>query len=196
MATRYSYPIDLHEEREGGYSVSFPDFDEAFTDGDTVAEAVAEARRLPGGGARGPHRAAREDIPVPSAAKGRPAVTPGAVLAAKAALFTRPCAKSGSPTAPSQWPWAFRKARFAACSTPATPPRSAGWRKPWRDSESASSSPWKRPPDCGPAAQITRPAGRRSPTSAGPASAARAPRTDGSRTVRRRSSRGRRWPAR
>ena len=25
MATRYSYPIDLHEEREGGYSVTFPD---------------------------------------------------------------------------------------------------------------------------------------------------------------------------
>ena len=31
MATRYSYPIDLHRERDGGYSVTFPDFDEAFS---------------------------------------------------------------------------------------------------------------------------------------------------------------------
>ena len=86
MATRYSYPIDLHEEREGGFSVTFPDFDEAFTDGDTVADAVAEAadcleESLAGRIAR------REDIPAPSQAKGRPAVAPGAVLAAKAALY-------------------------------------------------------------------------------------------------------------
>ncbi len=86
MATRYSYPIDLHDEREGGYSVTFPNFDEAFTDGDTVAEAVAEAadcleEALAGRIAR------REGIPVPSPAKGRPTVTPGAVLAAKAALY-------------------------------------------------------------------------------------------------------------
>ena len=86
MATRYSYPIDLHEEREGGYSVTFPDFDEAFTDGDTLAEAVAEAadcleEALAGRIAR------REDIPAPSPARGRPAAVPGAVLAAKAALY-------------------------------------------------------------------------------------------------------------
>ena len=86
MATRYSYPIDLHEERTGGYSVTFPDFGEAFTDGDTVAEAVSEAgdcleEALAGRIAR------REDIPAPSPAKGRPAATPGAVLAAKAALY-------------------------------------------------------------------------------------------------------------
>ena len=43
MATRYSYPIDLHEEPEGGFSVTFPDFDEAFTDGDSFAEAISEA---------------------------------------------------------------------------------------------------------------------------------------------------------
>ncbi len=71
MAARYSYPVDLHEDREGGYSVTFPDFDEAFTDGDTVAEAVAEAadcleEALAGRIAR------RDDIPPPSPAKGRP----------------------------------------------------------------------------------------------------------------------------
>ena len=38
-------------------------------------------------------------------------------------------------------------ARFVACSTPGTLPRSAGWRRRWRGSESASSSPWKRPLD-------------------------------------------------
>ncbi len=86
MATRYSYPVDLHNERQGGLSVTFPDFDEAFTDGDTFAEAVAEAadcleEALAGRIAR------REDIPAPSPAKGRPPVTPGAVLAAKAALY-------------------------------------------------------------------------------------------------------------
>ena len=85
MATRYSYPIDLHKEPEGGLSITFPDFDEAFTDGDTFAEAIAEAadcleEALAGRIAR------REDIPTPSPAKGRPAVVPGAILAAKAAL--------------------------------------------------------------------------------------------------------------
>ena len=86
MATRFSYPIDLHKEREGGFSVTFPDFDEAFTDGDTFAEAIAEAadcleEALAGRIAR------RENIPGPSPAKGRPAVVPGATLAAKAALY-------------------------------------------------------------------------------------------------------------
>ena len=90
MATRYNYPIDLHEEREGGYSVTFPDFDEAFTDGDTFVEALAEASDcleevLAGRIAR------REGIPAPSPAKGRPVVTPGAVLAAKTALYEALC---------------------------------------------------------------------------------------------------------
>ena len=86
MATRYRYPIDLHKEREGGFSITFPDFDEAFTDGDTFAEVIEEAadcleEALAGRIAR------REDIPPPSPAKGRPAVVPGAILAAKAALY-------------------------------------------------------------------------------------------------------------
>ena len=86
MATRYRYPIDLHKERDGGFSITFPDFDEAFTDGDTFAEALHEAadcleEALAGRIAR------REDIPPASPAKGRPAVVPGAVLAAKTALY-------------------------------------------------------------------------------------------------------------
>ena len=43
MTPCYSYPIDVHEERDGGFSITFPDFDEAFTDGDTWAEAIEEA---------------------------------------------------------------------------------------------------------------------------------------------------------
>ena len=86
MATRYSYPMDLHKEPEGGYSVSFPDFDEALTDGDTLAEAIAEAADCLEEAIAG-RMARREDIPAPSPAKDRPAVTPGAVLAAKTALY-------------------------------------------------------------------------------------------------------------
>ena len=86
MATRYRYPIDFHKERDGGFSITFPDFDEAFTDGDTFAEALHEAadcleEALAGRIAR------REDIPPASPAQGRPAVVPGAVLAAKTALY-------------------------------------------------------------------------------------------------------------
>ena len=86
MATRYSYPINLHNEREGGFWVSFPDFDEALTGGDTLAEAITEAsdcleEALAGRIAR------REDIPRPTPARGRPAAVPGTVLAAKAALY-------------------------------------------------------------------------------------------------------------
>ena len=86
MTTRYSYPINLHKEREGGYSVTFPDFDEAFTDADTLSEAVAEAadcleEALAGRIMR------REDIPTPSPANGRPTAVPGTVLVAKTALY-------------------------------------------------------------------------------------------------------------
>ena len=87
MATRYSYPIDLRKEREGGFSVTFPDFDEAFTDGDTLAEAVAEAADCPGGSTRGSHRAAGgypDTKPGPGPAPQR---FPARSLAAKAALY-------------------------------------------------------------------------------------------------------------
>ena len=73
MATRYSYPIDIHKERAGGYSVTFPDFDEALTDGDTLAGAVAEAADC-----------LEEAL---AGRMARPSAVPGAVLAAKAALY-------------------------------------------------------------------------------------------------------------
>ena len=40
---RLGYPIDLHKEHDGRYSVDFPDFDEAFTNGDTFADLRAAA---------------------------------------------------------------------------------------------------------------------------------------------------------
>ena len=85
MATRYSYPIDLHREREGGFSVTFPDFDEHSPTA-TLRRSDRGGRGLPGGSARG-RIARREDIPGPSPAKGRPLAVPGAVLAAKTALY-------------------------------------------------------------------------------------------------------------
>ena len=86
MKTRYCYPFDLHKESEGGFSVTFLDFAEAITDGDTVDEAVAEAADCLEEALAG--RIVRlEDIPPPSPAKGRPTAVPGAVLAAKVALY-------------------------------------------------------------------------------------------------------------
>ena len=86
MANRYSYPIDLHEEPEGGFSVTFPDFEEAFTDGDSVAEAISEGADCLEEALAG--RIVRhDDIPAPSPAKGRPTAVPGAILAAKTALY-------------------------------------------------------------------------------------------------------------
>ena len=86
MATCYSYPIDLHEAPEGEYLVTFPDLDEAFTDGDSFADAISEAADCLEEALAG--RIVRRDaIPAPSPARGRPAAVPGATLAAKIALY-------------------------------------------------------------------------------------------------------------
>ncbi len=86
MATRYSYPIDLKRARGGGFSVTFPDFEEAFTDGDSFAEAITNARERLEQALVG-RMARREDIPAGSPAEGRPVAVPGAVLAAKTAFY-------------------------------------------------------------------------------------------------------------
>ena len=86
MATRYSYPIDLHEAQEGGYSVTFPDLNQAFTDGDSFAEAISEAADCLEEALAG--RIVRRDaVPAPSPANGRPTAVSGATLAAKIALY-------------------------------------------------------------------------------------------------------------
>ena len=89
MAIRYSYLVDLRKSREGGYSVTFPDFDEAFADGDTCSEPKEEAAdRLEE--ALADRIARRQAIPAPSRVEGRPAVVPGAILSAKAELCEIP----------------------------------------------------------------------------------------------------------
>ncbi len=86
MTTRYAYPVDLHSEGDGGFWVSFPDIPEALTGGADRVEALemaadcleeALAAMITDGLA----------VPEPSPARGRPIVTPGAVIAAKAALY-------------------------------------------------------------------------------------------------------------
>lgn len=82
---RIAYPVELVPDA-GGVLVRFPDLPEALTDGSTRAEALSEAadcleEALAGRIAR------RESIPTPSRPRGRPLVTPGALIAAKAALY-------------------------------------------------------------------------------------------------------------
>ena len=80
---RLEYSVVLNREDEGGYSVSFPDFPEAFTQGEREEEALsaaidcleeAIANRI----------ALKMDIPVPSASTGHfvVPVTPRAAFAA------------------------------------------------------------------------------------------------------------------
>lgn len=88
---RLIYPVKLRRVRKGppaerGVVAAFPDLPEALTWGDDDADALANAadcleealaarikKRLP--------------IPRPSPARGRPAVAPGSLIAAKTALY-------------------------------------------------------------------------------------------------------------
>jgi len=83
---RYAYPVVLSTDDDGRVVADFPDLDSAATDGADRAEALAEAADCLEEAIAG-CMARREDIPSTSAAKGRPVVTPGAVISAKAALY-------------------------------------------------------------------------------------------------------------
>ncbi len=61
---RYAYPCELTRERDGGFSVSFPNVPEALTCGDDQAEALAMAEDALAV-ALGAYVRAREDIPSP-----------------------------------------------------------------------------------------------------------------------------------
>jgi antitoxin HicB len=87
MPTRFAYPVDLKPDRDGGFVVSFPDLPEALTSGNDRADALAEASDCLEE-ALASRIADKEPIPLPSPARGRPLVAPGAVIAAKAALHT------------------------------------------------------------------------------------------------------------
>lgn len=79
-------PVNVEKDSDGQFLITFPDSPEAATDGEPLAEALAEANdcveealaiRIVQG----------EDIPLPSSASGLPVALPGAVMAAKTALY-------------------------------------------------------------------------------------------------------------
>ena len=85
---RYVYPCVLTPEKDGGYSVSFPDVPEALTCGDDRDEALAmagDALTV----ALGSYMQCREDIPAPDSVAGeQEMVAVPLVVAAKLALYT------------------------------------------------------------------------------------------------------------
>ncbi len=87
---RLIYPVDIAEHGgppdEAGFAVTFPDLPEAVTWGETLAEALANATDCLEE-ALAARILAREALPAPSAARGRPCVAPGSLIGAKAALY-------------------------------------------------------------------------------------------------------------
>ena len=84
---QYAYPCVLTPEREGGFSVSFPDVPEALTCGNSRAEALAMAEDALAA-ALGAYMKSSESVPSPSRATRRQelvAVPP--IVAAKLALY-------------------------------------------------------------------------------------------------------------
>ena len=84
---QYEYPCVLTREREGGFSVSFPDVPEALTCGNSRGEALAMAEDALAA-ALGAYMKSRESVPPPSGATRRQelvAVPP--IVAAKLALY-------------------------------------------------------------------------------------------------------------
>ncbi len=87
MTRTFTYPVTLHPEPDdGGFTVTFPDLPEGVTCGDDEAHALAMAADCLAEVLAG-RIADRQDIPHPSPADGRPTVSPGATIAAKAALY-------------------------------------------------------------------------------------------------------------
>jgi len=82
----FNYPVNLDTAEEGGFVVTFPDVPEAITQGDDEAEALMAARDALET-ALAMYVAAREDLPSPSAPKGRPIVSPSALACAKLAVY-------------------------------------------------------------------------------------------------------------
>ena len=87
MNQEFAYPVILTpDEADGGFVVTFPDLPEAITQGDTTAEALAEAADALDEAIAG--RIRRGDrIPSPSPTKNRHVVPVPALTAAKAALY-------------------------------------------------------------------------------------------------------------
>jgi len=77
-----AYPVHLEQEEDGGYVVTLPDIGYGATQGDDLAEALAQAADLLEVAVLGA-MAHDEDVPAPSPARGRPTVALPALTAAK-----------------------------------------------------------------------------------------------------------------
>ena len=77
-----AYPVHLEQEEDGGYVVTLPDIGYGATQGDDLAEALAQAADLLDVAVLGA-MAHDEDVPAPSPAKGRRTVALPALTAAK-----------------------------------------------------------------------------------------------------------------
>ncbi len=86
MRHRYAYPIEIEVDVDGATIVSFPDLPEALTGDAYRAQALALAADCLEEALAG-RITDREPLPQPSPAHGRPLVAPGALIAAKAALY-------------------------------------------------------------------------------------------------------------
>jgi antitoxin HicB len=87
MAHEFSYPVTLTpEDADGGFVVTFQDLPEAITQGETAADALAEAADALAEAIAGRIRRG-DSIPEPSPAKNRTTVPVPAQIAAKAALY-------------------------------------------------------------------------------------------------------------
>lgn len=82
----FDYPVDLVAAEEGGYVVGFPDVPEAMTQGEDREEALMRAVDALET-ALSFYIDARQPLPAPSKAKGRPVVRPSALECAKLALY-------------------------------------------------------------------------------------------------------------
>ena len=76
------WPVDLIPAEEGGFIVNFPDSPNGWSQGENPAEALTQAEDLLEEMVLG-MMAHGEDVPLPSAAKGRPTVVLPALTAAK-----------------------------------------------------------------------------------------------------------------
>ena len=86
MTQNLAWPTELQPQEDGSILVSYPDIPEALTEGETEAEALAEAQDCLIA-ALGGYVGARRGIPRPSPARGRAVVPLPALPAAKVALY-------------------------------------------------------------------------------------------------------------
>ena len=86
MTQGLAWPAELEQQEDGSVLVFFPDIPEALTEGETEAEALAQARDCLVA-ALGGYVGARRAVPRPSPAHGRTTVPLPALTAAKIALY-------------------------------------------------------------------------------------------------------------